>query len=72
MIIKMNTRPQIGDERIAEQFLYLPKTINNELRWWIKVKYREQYKTIVCGYIDGIFPIPKDMWCPVEWIDTKE
>jgi hypothetical protein len=37
-------KPKVGDTRIIERYLWLPKCINNEWRFFERVKYEQIYE----------------------------
>ena len=55
--MKWNT-PITGDKRIIKKFLFLPKEINHEVRWFENVNIEQVYSTRI--YSNGI-----------GWIDRK-
>ena len=65
MRINFGPPPKCGDERIREGFLFIPKIIENELRWLCRARWIQQYY-----YYDfsSIFP----NWWNVRWLDDDE
>lgn len=49
-------RKRIGDKRAREGFLFFPKTIYSERRWWEYAKWLEER--------DNLFE-----WYPVCWVN---
>ena len=53
-----------GDERVVTKFLWLPKTINREMRWLEVATWRERY-----AYSPpDIFWYSME-WLPVDWVE---
>ena len=44
-------------ERICNKFLWFPKTINYETRWFVRARWREFFKPIL------------NEWKAIEWLD---
>lgn len=64
----------IGDERIVEGFLWLPKCISNEWRWLEFAKWREKtiyYNPQPIPWYTPVLPKEKTVcfrWAVVEWL----
>lgn len=52
-------KSKFGNERIREKFLWLPKSIDNEVRWLEKAKFKEVYKRQDIGY----------GWVGIAWLE---
>lgn len=62
MKIKLPQEPKYGDTRIIRnKFLWLPKTINEELRWLEIASWAETYRGSM--YLD---------WRPTTWLSEKQ
>jgi hypothetical protein len=60
-------KPEYGDTRDREGFLFLPKRIGLETRWLEKASWEEEYykNYTECGYRYGT-------WEPTRWLNGKE
>lgn len=56
--------PKSGDTRVVEGFLFLPKEINDEIRW-LELAYWEE--TFRATYMDARFK-----WRPDRWLTFTE
>lgn len=62
------SRPQLGDQRIVEKFLFFPKWIDGETRWLGSAKILQEWSRAVrsdpvgCSY-------PIQYWRDVHWND---
>jgi hypothetical protein len=56
---------KVGDTyyRNVERFLFFPKTINNERRWWEVAKWKEAWNG--CPFDGGIYA----SWGAIEWLN---
>ena len=50
MKLKLQHSPEKGDTRINEGCLWLPKVINNDLRWLVYQKWLQRYDEM--GWVD--------------------
>lgn len=61
---KMFKSPDIDSTRVKTKFLFLPKIINNELRWLEKAIYLQKYIIPDYGeYEEGIH------WKNIKWLN---
>ena len=59
--------PYIGDEKVVNLgFLFFPKTINNETRWWEKAHAVMRYEYIMIPGLDGS-PVTEKAWEYIIW-----
>lgn len=58
-------RPESGDSRAIEKFLWLPMIIDGERRWLTRTKIQQRYKAVVWEDIMGM-PMHWD-WVNVAW-----
>lgn len=61
--LKPRQKPIVGDTRVKRKFLWLPRIINNELRFWETATWQEEFKPI------DYYLLNKNQWVPEEWID---
>lgn len=54
-----------GTTRTIEKFLLFPKCINNEIRWFEKVKYKQEYIENWAGRGIG----KPYIWNDMKWLD---
>jgi len=54
-------QPEIGDYRIISMFLWFPRTVQGETRWFEFAQIKQIY--VVLGW--------DEMWADVEWIDQN-
>ena len=52
----------LGKERFIKKFLWFPKCINHEYRWWERVEIRQGF-----GRVDACEGYRND-WVDVEWV----
>jgi hypothetical protein len=65
--------PTIGTERVIQKFLWFPKTINGETRWWettlIKQRAEQRYVHYFApGMKEGYYQ-KEVRWINKEWMD---
>lgn len=53
----------MGDSREREGFLFFPKKIDDEWRWWCRAKWLDVY--VASSYVHGSF------WYSFKWIDNE-
>jgi hypothetical protein len=58
---KENPRPEYGDRRIVDRFLFLPKEMEGEWRWLEKAAWGQEYQILT--YEDYSFG---------KWVDLNE
>lgn len=58
--------PQVGDLRTKTKFLYIPKIIDDELRWWEEATWKELYT-----WADTWDSDRKLKWCKHRWVDKR-
>ena len=56
------------ETRIVEKFLWFPKCIGTEWRWWERVKIKQMVRTIDVGG-SMQFGRYKHKWCDMSWVD---
>ncbi len=60
--MKWKEEAKAGDIRIVNKFLFLPKCINGESRWFEYATIKQLYKIFSYG----------DYWEDVEWINDQQ
>ena len=64
---KVKKDVEIGDERIITKFLFIPKRINNEIRWFERVNIKQRVCTFTAADEFGIMTVYG--WRDKEFID---
>jgi len=55
--------PEIGSERIVNDFLIIPMKLDGEWRWWERTSWVEKYKQ------GNYYMDCSDYWSPIRWVE---
>ena len=66
-IISPRSRPKTGDTRIRKGFLYFPKIIEIEIRWWEYAEWEETY--FETNWMEGRW---FGEWKVTQWMNTAK
>jgi hypothetical protein len=66
----LKPEPKLGDIRRVTKFLFLPKVINDELRWLEKATYRQMYEQVLNLSSSGTGL--ENIWYDMSWVDDYD
>ena len=74
MTTKRKNPPEVGDRRIVSKFLFFPKTIEDETRFFCFSSFVQEYRSI--NELDlskeGLEGVAFKEWADVSWLGEKE
>lgn len=67
--IERKKSPQVGEERVVSKFLYIPKFINEEWRWFEKADIKQRVVVLTSLAPECKYPIKYKAWVDIEWVN---